>query len=54
MFDLDGTLLNRDESVKMFIQSQYIKFNKMLRHIPKEIYITRIFRIRKSWVCMEG
>ncbi|MBB2482952.1 HAD family hydrolase [Bacillus sp. APMAM] len=45
IFDLDGTLLNRDESVKMFIHSQYNKFKKILGHIPKEIYITRFLEL---------
>ncbi|WP_372428027.1 hypothetical protein [Lysinibacillus fusiformis] len=35
LFDLDGILLNRDKSVKLFIESQY---GKTLNHIPKESY----------------
>ncbi|MGM0827501.1 MAG: HAD family hydrolase [Bacillota bacterium] len=41
IFDLDGTLLNRDASVNEFITSQYERLDKWLRHIPKESYITR-------------
>ncbi len=40
-FDLDGTLLNRDESVRKFIDSQYERLNKWLSHIPKAQYVSR-------------
>ncbi|QVY62595.1 HAD family hydrolase [Cytobacillus gottheilii] len=45
LFDLDGTLLNRDESVKMFIQNQYDRLNKWLGHIPKERCIRRFIEL---------
>jgi putative hydrolase of the HAD superfamily len=45
IFDLDGTLLNRDESVKKFIDSQYQRLNKWVNHIPKEEYITRFIEL---------
>lgn len=45
IFDLDGTLLNRDASVKMFIASQYDKFYKYLSHVPKRSYITRFIEL---------
>lgn len=45
LFDLDGTLLNRDESVKMFINSQYDRLNKQVGHIPKEKYVTRFIEL---------
>ncbi|KAB2331306.1 HAD family hydrolase [Bacillus mesophilum] len=45
LFDLDGTLLNRDESVKWFIQIQYDRLNKALGHIPKERYIRRFIEL---------
>lgn len=45
IFDLDGTLLNRDESVKKFINNQYERLNKWVRHIPKEKYITRFIEL---------
>ncbi|UPW83863.1 HAD family hydrolase [Lysinibacillus sp. Ag94] len=41
IFDLDGTLLNRDESVEMFINTQYDRLNKLVGHIPREKYVTR-------------
>ena len=47
LFDLDGTLLNRDESVKRFIDSQYERLNKWLAHITKEEYIHRFIELDK-------
>lgn len=45
IFDLDGTLLNRDESVKKFIDNQYERLNKRVNHIPKDEYITRFIEL---------
>ena len=45
IFDLDGTLLNRDESVKKFIDHQYDRLYKWVNHIPKEDYITRFIEL---------
>jgi putative hydrolase of the HAD superfamily len=45
IFDLDGTLLNRDESVKLFIERQYNRLNKIVGHIPKEKYTTRFIEL---------
>jgi putative hydrolase of the HAD superfamily len=45
IFDLDGTLLNRDESVKLFIDRQYDRLSKFVGHIPKERYITRFVEL---------
>ncbi|MFC7319759.1 HAD family hydrolase [Halobacillus campisalis] len=45
IFDLDGTLLNRDESVKFFIAGQYDRLNESLNHIPKEEYIRRFIEL---------
>jgi putative hydrolase of the HAD superfamily len=45
LFDLDGTLLNRDESVKRFIDNQYQRLNNCLCHIPKEIYTSRFIEL---------
>lgn len=41
LFDLDGTLLDRDASVKKFIENQYERLGNYLGHISKEKYITR-------------
>ncbi|WP_155590747.1 HAD family hydrolase [Lysinibacillus cavernae] len=45
LFDLDGTLLNRDESVKLFIEKQYDRLNEVLNHVPKESYIARFIQL---------
>ncbi|MEH7225994.1 HAD family hydrolase [Bacillus sp. JJ1566] len=45
IFDLDGTLLNRDESVKKFITTQYDRLNEFVGHIPKETYIKRFIEL---------
>ncbi|MDX5475116.1 MAG: HAD family hydrolase [Bacillaceae bacterium] len=47
LFDLDGTLLNRDESVKRFIDSQYDRLYKWLGSITKEEYIHRFIELDK-------
>jgi putative hydrolase of the HAD superfamily len=41
LFDLDGTLLDRDESVKKFIYHQYDRLNRIVGRIPRETYIKR-------------
>ncbi|MFC3017896.1 HAD family hydrolase [Virgibacillus litoralis] len=45
LFDLDGTLLNRDESVKMFVDKQYERLHKWLSHVPKDKYIARFIEL---------
>ncbi|WP_342599027.1 HAD family hydrolase [Psychrobacillus sp. FSL H8-0483] len=45
IFDLDGTLLNRDESVKQFITAQYDRFYMHLSHIPKEQFCERFIEL---------
>ena len=39
LFDLDGTLLDRDTSIKQFIWAQYDRLIDRLSHIPKSDYI---------------
>lgn len=41
LFDLDGTLLNRDASVRCFIENQYERLKSCLSNIDKETYIER-------------
>lgn len=38
LFDLDGTLLNRDASLEAFIRYQYDRFPQVVGHIPKDVY----------------
>ncbi|WP_110066215.1 HAD family hydrolase [Cytobacillus oceanisediminis] len=45
LFDLDGTLLDRDKSVKKFIDNQYERFSKWVGHIPKELFISRFIEL---------
>ncbi len=45
LFDLDGTLLDRDESVKQFIAIQYDRLNNHLSHIPKIDYAARFIEL---------
>lgn len=54
IFDLDGTLLNRDTSVKMFIASQYEKFYNYLSHIPKKTYISRFIELDNRGYVWKG
>ena len=41
LFDLDGTLLDRDASVEQFVSVQYDRLTEHLSHIPKNDYIAR-------------
>lgn len=45
LFDLDGTLLDRDASVKKFIDNQYERLGNYLGHISKEKYMTRFIEL---------
>ncbi|MBT2678905.1 HAD family hydrolase [Bacillus sp. ISL-35] len=45
LFDLDGTLLDRESSLLKFIGSQYDRFNHELSLIEKESYINRFIEL---------
>ena len=45
LFDLDGTLLNRDQSVELFINEQYERLYALLSYIPKEQYVSRFIEL---------
>lgn len=45
VFDLDGTLLDRDSSVKKFIKEQYRRLDKSVNHIPMDTYMTRFIEL---------
>lgn len=45
IFDLDGTLLNRDSSVRSFIDQQYERLKPHLSHILKETYVRRFIEL---------
>ena len=45
MFDLDGTLLDRDSSLKSFINTQYDRLLTDLKHIDKQNYVRRFIEL---------
>lgn len=44
-FDLDGTLLDRDTSVRQFVEAQYDRLIDRLGHIPKADYVARFIAL---------
>lgn len=44
-FDLDGTLLDRNASVKRFVSAQYNKLIDYFSHILKKDYIARFIEL---------
>ncbi len=47
IFDLDGTLLDREKSVQLFISNQYKRMNKELGHIDQSTYMDRFIELEK-------
>jgi 2-haloalkanoic acid dehalogenase type II len=45
IFDLDGTLLDRDASLQPFIDSQYERLKPVLRAVSKERYVERFIEL---------
>ncbi len=45
LFDLDGTLLDRDASLKVFLDKQYERLIEWLGHTPKQNYISRFIEL---------
>ncbi len=45
IFDLDGTLLDRDRSVEQFVAVQHDRLSEHLSHIPKNDYIARFIEL---------
>lgn len=45
IFDLDGTLLDRDSSLQSFINNQYDRFATSLEHIDRQNYIKRFIEL---------
>ena len=45
IFDLDGTLLDRDSSLKSFINTQYDRLLPTLEHINKQDYVKRFIEL---------
>jgi putative hydrolase of the HAD superfamily len=45
LFDLDGTLLDRDASVEQFIAAQYDRLIAHLSYIPRIDYVSRFIEL---------
>lgn len=45
IFDLDGTLLDRDKSVEKFVSNQYRRLNDVLGHIDQTDYMQRFIQL---------
>jgi putative hydrolase of the HAD superfamily len=45
IFDLDGTLLDRDASIEQFVSVQYDRLTAHLSHIPKNDYILKFIAL---------
>lgn len=45
IFDLDGTLLDRDSSLQSFVANQYDRFANSLGHIDRQSYIRRFIEL---------
>ncbi len=45
IFDLDGTLLDRDASVEQFVSVQHDRLNEHLKHIPKSAYMAKFIEL---------
>lgn len=45
LLDFDGTLLNRNASVKVFVEKYYERLHKCVGHIVKEQYVERFIEL---------
>ncbi|WP_027963985.1 HAD family hydrolase [Halalkalibacillus halophilus] len=45
IFDLDGTLLDRNKSLRKFLESQYERLRSNFSHIPKEDFASRFIQL---------
>lgn len=45
LFDLDGTLLDRDTSIQQFVAAQYDRLIVHLNHIPQADYVSRFIEL---------
>lgn len=45
IFDLDGTLLDRDRSLAAFVEAQYERLAETMQHIPKDLFIERFIAL---------
>ena len=61
LFDLDGTLLDRDSTVRLLLRDQYATFAAHLGHIDREIFVSRVLALddhghgtKKAAFCLSG
>ncbi|WP_236634906.1 HAD family hydrolase [Alteribacter lacisalsi] len=47
LFDLDGTLLNRDASVDCFLAGQYKRYEQVMFHVPFDVFHRRFKELEK-------
>ncbi|SDN65465.1 HAD family hydrolase [Alkalicoccus daliensis] len=47
LFDLDGTMLDRNASVQLFLENQFKRFEKQLKGISEEAFIRRFNELEK-------
>ena len=45
LFDLDGTLLDRDSTVRLLLRDQYATFAAHLGHIDREVFVSRVLAL---------
>lgn len=45
IFDLDGTLLDRDRSLAAFVEAQYDRLIEDMQHIPKDLFMDRFIEL---------
>ena len=42
LFDLDGTLFDRDSTVRALVEAQYAAFNQELAHVTRSDFVARV------------
>lgn len=45
LFDLDGTLFDRDSAVRELVTSQYKRFSEALATVPEDVYVDRVLAL---------
>ncbi|HTA45012.1 MAG TPA: HAD family hydrolase [Bryobacteraceae bacterium] len=45
LFDLDGTLFNREATVRELVRDQHRRFGSELAHVPAETYVQRVLEL---------
>lgn len=45
LFDLDGTLLDRDASLEAFVKDQHKRLDRWLGHVPEDAYLARCLEL---------